>query len=64
MGGHDSGIIDNTQVRIIAQEYTPIDEDIIPTGEIKKVENTDMDLAISHMIIILLFQIKIVELER
>ena len=43
LGGHDSGIIDNTQVRIIAQEYTPIDEDIIPTGEIKKVENTDMD---------------------
>jgi len=43
LGGHDSGIIDNTKVRIFAEEYTPVDEDIIPTGEIKKVEGSKMD---------------------
>lgn len=33
----------NTKVRIYADEFTPINEDTIPTGEIRKVEHTPMD---------------------
>ena len=43
MGGHESGTIENTKVRIYADEFTPINEDTIPTGEIRKVEHTPMD---------------------
>ena len=49
LGGHESGTIENTKVRIYADEFTPINEDTIPTGEIRKVEHTPMDfLLISH----------------
>lgn len=43
LGGHKSGMIENTKVRIYADEFTPINEDTIPTGEIRKVEHTPMD---------------------
>lgn len=43
LGGHESGTIENTKVRIYADEFTPINEDTIPTGEIRKVEHTPMD---------------------
>ena len=33
LGGHESGTIENTKVRIYADEFTPINEDTIPTGE-------------------------------
>ena len=31
LGGHESGTIENTKVRIYADEFTPINEDTIPT---------------------------------
>ncbi|MDD4370804.1 MAG: galactose mutarotase [Anaerostipes sp.] len=43
LGGHDSGTIEETKVRILADWFTPVDEDTIPTGEIRKVEGTTMD---------------------
>lgn len=43
LGGHESGNIEDTEVRICADEFTPVDEETIPTGEIRKVEGTPMD---------------------
>lgn len=39
------GDIFDTEFCIYAKSFTPIDEDIIPTGEIRKVMNTPMDLS-------------------
>ncbi|MEL7448526.1 MAG: aldose epimerase family protein, partial [Pseudomonadota bacterium] len=36
--------IDNHQVRILADRYTPVDDDLIPTGELLSVEGTRFDL--------------------
>lgn len=43
LGGHDSGRMEDMEVRILADYFTPVDEDTIPTGEIRPVENTPMD---------------------
>lgn len=43
LSGHDSGDIDDTKVTIYADYYTPIKEEIIPTGEIVSVKGTPMD---------------------
>ena len=43
LGGHESGSIEDTEVKILADEFTPVDEDIIPTGEFRQVEGTPMD---------------------
>lgn len=37
------GSVMNTNVRIFADEYTPVDELLIPTGEIAKVKDTPFD---------------------
>ena len=39
------GDIFDTEFCIYEKSFTPIDEDIIPTGEIRKVMNTPMDLS-------------------
>lgn len=41
--GHDSGEILDTEVMVDANQYTPIDEDIIPTGEIADVLGSPID---------------------
>lgn len=43
LGGHASGNIMNEKVMLNADKFTPIDKDIIPTGEIRDVEGTFMD---------------------
>lgn len=43
LNGHDSGDILDTMVTIDADYYTPIREEIIPTGEIAPVKETPMD---------------------
>lgn len=40
LNGHTGGRIDNHSLKINADSYIPVDESLIPTGEILKVENT------------------------
>ena len=43
LGGHDSGSIAEHILTINASNFTPVDSNLIPTGEIMSVENTPLD---------------------
>jgi len=43
LGGYDSGDILDTRMQIFAENYTPVDDDLIPTGEKAAVKNTVFD---------------------
>jgi len=43
LAGHDSGNVHNHFVRLYCEHYLPVDEDGVPTGEIKSVEGTPFD---------------------
>ncbi|KAK2647749.1 hypothetical protein Ddye_015238 [Dipteronia dyeriana] len=43
LGGHDSGDILSEEIRIFASHYTPVDSQMIPTGEIVSVKGTPYD---------------------
>ncbi len=43
LGGHDSGCINDHIMQIFASKYTPVDANLIPTGDITDVENTPFD---------------------
>lgn len=43
LAGADSGTINNHQLQIKASNFTPVDETLIPTGEIRPVEGTPFD---------------------
>jgi aldose 1-epimerase len=43
LGGHSSGNILNHLVQIFASHITPVDSELIPTGEITSVDNTPFD---------------------
>lgn len=43
LNGHASGSIEGLELMLNASHYTPIDQTLIPTGEIAPVENTPMD---------------------
>ncbi|MCP1101753.1 aldose 1-epimerase [Aequitasia blattaphilus] len=43
LSGHDGGSVLEQKVWIDADGFTPTNEDLIPTGEIRSVENTPMD---------------------
>ncbi|MGR5361449.1 aldose epimerase family protein [Vibrio mediterranei] len=43
LGGHDSGTVDNHQLTLHSEFYTPVDETMIPTGEICSVTDSDLD---------------------
>lgn len=43
LGGHDSGTVDNHQLTLHSEFYTPVDETMIPTGEICSVTGSDLD---------------------
>ncbi len=44
LNGHNSGTIINHKLKLNSEFYLPIDETLIPTGEILKTENTKFDL--------------------
>jgi aldose 1-epimerase len=50
LAGHDSGDILGHRVCIYAKNYTPGDDTLIPTGEIKPVAGTPFDFTESHPI--------------
>ncbi len=43
LGGHNSGDILGHELMLNADHFTPVDKDLIPTGEIKPVKGTPMD---------------------
>ncbi len=43
LAGHDSGSIDRHELKIYSDFYTPVDNNMIPTGEILAVKNTGLD---------------------
>lgn len=50
LGGHDSGDILNHQLQLDAPSFLPVDKGLIPTGEVKSVENTPFDFRTANTI--------------
>lgn len=49
-GGHKCKDVLNHTLQVFADAYTPVDEILVPTGEIRSVENTAMDFRNPHRI--------------
>lgn len=43
LAGHDSGMVDDHELKLFASFYTPVTDNLIPTGEILSVKGTGLD---------------------
>ncbi|KAK1549264.1 hypothetical protein Q3G72_024192 [Acer saccharum] len=50
LGGHDSGYILSEEIQIFASHYTPVNSQMIPTGEIVSVNETPYDFLKPYMV--------------
>lgn len=50
LNGEGSGTILNHQMQIFANQFTPVDSGLIPTGELKNVAQTPFDFTTAHTI--------------
>ncbi|KAF9605779.1 hypothetical protein IFM89_018445 [Coptis chinensis] len=50
LGGHDSGVILSNTVQLFASNITPVDSNLIPTGEIAAVKDTAYDFLEPHTV--------------
>ncbi|TXG59177.1 hypothetical protein EZV62_017006 [Acer yangbiense] len=50
LGGHDSGDILSEEIQIFASHYTPVNSQMIPTGEIVSVKGTPYDFLKPHTV--------------
>ncbi len=50
LGGHGSDTVLDHELKLFARQYTPTDEELIPTGEIADVQGTPLDFRQPHRI--------------
>ncbi len=50
LNGHGEGNVHNHELTLNADHYTPVNEVLIPTGEIAPVEGTPMDFTTPHLV--------------
>ena len=48
LAGHDAGEMLNQEVVVNADRFTPVNENLIPTGELRSVEGTPLDFRTPH----------------